>query len=190
MPNILAALVLIAGVVALVLWLRRRRNRPERRLVRDFSRLRRLILAGMASGSRDEARRLLDDCQRHLEALLLARQQHQLLESMAGAASELTGHQAPGGEALADFDRQVAQQLGAFFASLSRISTVVGLQGDEALDGLRAFGEELELQRRALVELSAMLSTRTGPSGPSDDEASDPRANHVQAAQAHSRRSS
>ncbi len=163
MANVIA-LIFVIGLVAVVVSVIRKRNAsPQRRLVKDFKRLRRLILDGVPKAHRQEATRLLDDCQQHLDALLRAKDQHRLIGQMAGAAQELTGHRLEGGgqDAVEAFDRQVANDLSSFFASLARISTVIGLQRDEALVSLRQFTEELEDQRAALVELTQALATPT-----------------------------
>lgn len=166
MLNILALLLVVGLIVGAVVWVLRRRAEPRRRLVRDFRRLRRAILSGLGKAQRVEATRLLEACEAHMGALLSARDQHQLLGQMASAAQELTGHslEGAGADALSDFDRRVAAHLSEFFASLARISAVVGLQGDEALVALRRFSEDLDEQRRALVALTQMLNAQGSPS--------------------------
>lgn len=165
MLNILALLLSIGLIVGAVMWARRWRAEPRRRLVRDFRRLRRAVLSGLGRAQRAEAKRLLEACEAHMQALLSARDQHRLLGQMAGAAQELTGHslEGAGADALSDFDRRVAEHLSDFFASLARISAVVGLQGDEALVALRRFSEDLDEQRRALVALTQMLNAQGSP---------------------------
>ena len=159
MPNVIAFVLIIALLCWALIWTMRRRSRPERRLTRDFKRLKKLILSGLDKSHREEAKSLLEACGQYLESLLLAKEQQRLLGSMAGAAGELTGRPIPdlGGLAIDAFDKQVASDLANFFGSLSRVSTVVGLQKDDALRSLRNFTEELEEHRRALVELSFEL---------------------------------
>ena len=165
MPNVIAFLLVVAFISGVVAWVRRRRARPERRLMRDFARLQRLILSGLDKRHRKEANGLLGACEAYLESLLLAKEQQRLLASMSGAAGELTGRPIAdrGRAAIEAFDNQVAEDLANFFASLSRISTVVGLQKDEALGSLRGFTEDLELQRAALVQLTLELQQHKSP---------------------------
>jgi antitoxin component HigA of HigAB toxin-antitoxin module len=159
MPNVLAILAVFGLLVWAIVAIRRRFAKPERRLMRDFKRLRKLILTGMDRSGKDEARRLLDGCRDHLEALLDAKEQHRLLGSMAGAAQELTGQpiEAMSQSAIDAFDRRLAGDLAEFFASMARISAVVGLHRDQALTSLRQFAEDLTIQRDALVELTMEL---------------------------------
>ncbi len=156
MPNVIAFLVIVAIIIGVIVLLGRRAARPERRLLRDFRRLRRLILSSIQRPHRAEAERLLGGCESYLAGLLDARERHALLGSMAGAAAEMTG--LPPGEqgqrVLEVFDRRMAEDLSGFFTSLTRISAVVGLQREETLDALRSFTEDLEIQREALAELA------------------------------------
>jgi hypothetical protein len=178
MPNIIALLLVIGFICGLVAWVRRRRARPERRLMRDFKRLRRLILTGLERSTHREAKTLLEACEGYLESLLLAKEQQRLLGSMAFTAGEITGqpellahHLASGKNSVDTFDKQVAEDLANFFASLSRVSTVVGLRKDDALRSLRGFTEELEDQREALLQLSTELGQAQLHTIPSENQA-------------------
>jgi hypothetical protein len=141
--------------------------------MRDFRRLRRLIISGMDRSNQKEAKGLLEECEGYLEGLLLAKEQQRLLGSMAFAAGEITGrpellaHHLSSGRnsAVGAFDKYVAEDLANFFASLSRVSTVVGLRRDDALRSLRGFTEDLEDQREALLQVSAELGRAEVDSG-------------------------
>jgi hypothetical protein len=164
MGNVLAALALLGALIGVVTWARRRHQAPERRLLRDLQRLRRLILRDMDAAARPGAERALQGAEQHLRALLKARQQHLLLGQMAQAAAQMTGHAMTEGAAQArDFDAEVARQLAAFFSALARISTVVGLQRDEALGELESFSQDLSAQRDALVALTRELAELPAP---------------------------
>ena len=152
MPNIIAAVVVLGLLVFGVRFAVSRRNTPARRLERDFKRLKKSILGSIESKNSPEAEKLLDACEKHLSALVTAREQHLMLTDMRASASELTGQAVESGSLVA-FDQSVAEKLSEFFGTLTRISTVVSLGTDETMSQLRGFASDLEIQRDTLNEL-------------------------------------
>jgi len=165
MANIIAV-VLILAVLALVIGaIVRFRNKPERRLLREFRQLQRLILKGMKGEQRTRARTLLGACQTYLDSLVKARQQQELLLGMVGTARELTGRSVSSQtqQTVAAFNQRIAEDPTQFFASLARISAAANLHRDRAMDELADFTEDLELQRDALYELTLELQRLDPP---------------------------
>lgn len=186
MANVLLIVVLVAIVVGLVILIRRFRRSPERKLLRDFRTLRKMILAGMDKPGRGSAKILLEACEAHLQRLVNAKEQQHMLAEMAKTTRELTGRDTSTGtqRAVDAFDRRVADNLANFFTSLTRISSVVALQEEDALASLKDFADDLDLQRSELVRLT--LDLQGDPRGaPTDfdpklgDELSSQRAAEV-----------
>ncbi len=157
MANIVLLVVLLVGGFFLVRWLRRIYLAPERKLMRDFKRLRASILANLSAADAVSAKASLDQCEEHLTALLEARKQHELLKSMRKSASQLARMSTGSNTQLDAFDARISEQLATFFATLSKISTVIGLRQEGAMESLREVHEELTLQREALVQLNFEL---------------------------------
>ena len=159
MGNVLAIVAIILIFAAIFTLILRNRNKPERRLLRDFRHLRRLILKGMKGAQKKQAKALLEDCENYLLSLVNVREQQALLESMTGTASELTGRTvgAETNAAVEAFNARIAEDLGEFFSNLARVSTAANLHKERALVELAEFTNDLEAQRDALVDLTLEL---------------------------------
>lgn len=159
MANILAAVISVLTLLVIVGLIVRARSRPERKLLREFRKLRRMIVRDMKGEQRTRARKMLEDCEAYLDNLVQARQQQELLLGMAGTAKELTGRSVVSETefAIDRFNQRISEDLNRFFASLARISAAANLHRDRAIDELAEFTEDLELQRDALYELTREL---------------------------------
>ncbi|MDX9721413.1 MAG: hypothetical protein RBU37_11755 [Myxococcota bacterium] len=138
--------------------LRRRARRPAFRLRHSFSALAKNILRDIEGAQRASARRLLAQSEAHLNRLVRAQEQQQLLRELASAGSALTGTGVK--HSVAESERMkvlIGEQLELFFSSLSKIAAAVALRHSDALDSLQAFAEQQEEQQRALLELTKML---------------------------------
>ncbi len=194
MANVVFFIALIAALTTAVVAVVRRRRRPDVRLKRTFARLRANILAGVSSGSRQEAKALLVQSEDYLEGLIRAREQQELIQELMRAGSALIGASGNPADAVVPGSAQMGavlrEHLEVFFAQLSRIAAAVAFQDTEAVDSLREFAEEMEAQRSTLLlltrELSASssgarreLSTRTIPSQITDSSTREPSKEEV-----------
>jgi len=127
---------------------------PRRRLVRQFERMRRLIVEGVDQEQRAHVDRLLEDCEDHLQGLIRAQQRLEVLSEMADAASELT-------DADQSFDRRRMQQaidedVEYFLSEMARISSEVDYDWRESVERLESFTDELEEQKRIFARLEEL----------------------------------
>ena len=131
----------------LVLWL----SKPRRRLLREFRRMRKLVVEGVDESQRMHVDQLLEDCEAHLQGLIRARERLDVLSNMADAASELT-------DVDESFDReameeQIRDDVSYFLSEMGRISAEVDYDWRESIERLEALADELEEEHRVFAQL-------------------------------------
>lgn len=127
---------------------------PRRRLIRQFERMRRLIVEGVDQEQRAHVDQLLEDCEDHLRGLIRAQERLEVLSEMADAASELT-------EADQSFDRRQMQQtidedVEDFLSEMARISSEVDYDWRQSVERLESFTDELEEEKRIFAQLEEL----------------------------------
>ena len=164
MARIFPILVLLAVVAGVLFLLHKRRQRPRVRLVLNFRKLRRSILKNLkGSSDHTEGMHLMTECQDYLHSMIEARQQGKVLRNMALAAWEMGGAKTRGPDhtgatnEIAEFEMEIGRRLSDFLRDLARISSAVPLHQGQAMESLKCFTQDLELQREALADLTLAL---------------------------------
>ena len=149
-------LVVTLGALAYLIasWL----STPRRRLLRQFDRMRRLILQGVEPEQRPHVDQLLEDSEEHLRGLIRAHKRMEVLSEMADAASELTDAQEP-------FDREemeeaIERDVTYFLSEMARISSEVDYDWRQSVERLESFTDELEEQKRVFDRLEKLPEER------------------------------
>jgi len=151
---VIALVILLVGLGAVSYLVVEWYAAPHRRLLRQFRKVRSLILEGVDEQQRPRAERLLEDCEEHLEGLIRARQRLDILDNMADAASEYTDVDAP-----VDYEHLEARlqdDVHYFLSEMARISSEVDHDWRQSLQRLEDFNDELADQREVFAELEEL----------------------------------
>lgn len=151
---VIALIIVLGGVGAVSYLVVEWYAAPHRRLLRQFRKVRSLILEGVDDEQRPRAERLLEDCEEHLEGLVRARQRLDVLDEMADAASEYTDVDPP-----IDYEHleaRLQEDVHYFLAEMARISSEVDYDWRQSLQRLEDFNDELAEQREAFAELEEL----------------------------------
>lgn len=151
---VIALIIVLGGVGAVSYLVVEWYAAPHRRLLRQFRKVRSLILEGVDDKQRPRAERLLEDCEEHLEGLIRARQRLDVLGEMADAASEYTDVDPP-----IDYEHleaRLQEDVHYFLAEMARISSEVDYDWRQSLQRLEDFNDELAEQREAFAELEEL----------------------------------
>jgi hypothetical protein len=127
-------------------------NTPQRQLLRQFDKLRGLILSDVEEDRYREVENLLTKCEAHLRSLLKTHEKLEALSEMSDTAQQIQ----PGtlDIELETFEDQLDQDLEHFFDELTRISTHADLSRESTLAELKEFTREIETRRSAFLELA------------------------------------
>lgn len=145
-------LVGISGLVAGVLYLGLAWwSAPHRKLLRQYDRMREMLLDAVDASDRDRAERLLDDCRDHLRGLIEARRRLDALDDMADAAEEIADIEEPADRR--KLEERIRDDIEYFLDEMSHVAAEVDYDWDESMRRLESFADELEDQREAFAEL-------------------------------------
>lgn len=151
---VIALVILLVGLGAVSYLIVEWYAAPHRRLLRQFRKVRSLILESVDEEQRPRAERLLGDCEQHLEGLIRTRQRLDVLDEMADAAAEYTDVDPP-----VDYEHLEARlqdDVHYFLAEMARISSEVDYDWRQSLQRLEDFNDELAEQRQAFAELEEL----------------------------------
>jgi len=146
-----ALIVVLAAVGAVAYLITSWLKAPHRRLLRQFRKMRKLILDGIDESQRPHAEQLLEDCEDHLHGLIRARQRLEVLTEMADAASEYVDS-----DQRVDYrelEAQLQDDVNYFLEEMARISAQVDYDWRQSIERLEAFTDELEEQQQVFAEL-------------------------------------
>lgn len=141
---------------------------PERRVLREFYRLRRLILEGIPEAERPETENLLDHCKTHLKDLLKADKKIDSLSRMADEVSEITTLQGAPSE-IEQLEKTLADDINHFLVQLGEIASQTNSNRDEYVAQLEEFVDQLEERRTAFRELTNETSSQRSNGSASRD---------------------
>ena len=148
MIRLLLLLAAAGAITYLVLqWL----AAPHRRLLRQFRKMRELILEGVDESQRPHVERLLEDSEHHLRGLIRARRRLDVLDEMAEAASEYVDADQP--VDVAELEARLQDDVNYFLSEMARISSEIDYDWRESIERLEAFTDELEEQHRVFAQL-------------------------------------
>lgn len=150
---IIAFSTLLAGAtyVAMSWW-----SAPHRRMLRQYRRMRNMILDVVEGEQRPKAERLLDDCEEHLVGLIRARKRLDVLDDMADAASDFAELETPVDRE--KLDDRLQGDVEYFINEMGRICAEVDYDWRESMRQLEEFADELETQREAFAQLEDLES--------------------------------
>lgn len=159
MFRLLFALILVLAAAGAVVYLVHNwMASPRRRLMQQFRKMRELIVEGIDDERRAYAEQLLEDCERHLEGLIRARERLDVLTEMADAASEYVD--ADETVEYRELESRLQDDVGDFLDEMARISAQVDYDWRESIERLEAFTDELEQQRQIFTELDEFADTQ------------------------------
>ncbi|MFB6351166.1 MAG: hypothetical protein ABEN55_01410 [Bradymonadaceae bacterium] len=160
MLRLLFALILVLAAIGAVVYLVLNWwTAPHRRLLRQFRKMRQLIMEGIEESQRPHAQRLLEDCEQHLEGLIRARQRLEVLTDMADAASEYVD-----ADRAVDYDElesRLQDDVSYFLEEMARISAQVDYDWRQSIERLETFTDELEQQHQIVAELDELSDSHT-----------------------------
>lgn len=152
MPVVIAWLFVIAlfGCLAWAWW--DMFNTPTRGLRRDFRKLRRSILRRIGPDQRHDAKLLLADCQRHIEAMCSVQHEHEIIGRLVDTTEQLSKVKAvEARQRINAFRTAMSVRLAETFAAMSRLSVAAELDLDDPVAALRDFSKQLEAERHTLA---------------------------------------